>query len=130
MRSPPGPTPLPSPLSTQSTARRHAASVLPACFNLLRGNDGDLVMPKLDFQGREHSRLYRPELGIALQNELRALADIECIYEEQRDGLERSALPPSIKEHLANQLEERRASSRSPHGLSRSLRAFSSSCSP
>jgi hypothetical protein len=82
---------------------------------LLRRNDGDLVMAKLDFQGSEHSRFYRPELGIALQNELRALADIECIYEEQRDGLERSALPPSIKEHLANQLEERRASSREPH---------------
>jgi hypothetical protein len=82
---------------------------------LLRRNDGDLVMPKLDFQGSEQSRFYRPELGIALQNELRALADIECIYEEQRDGLERSALPPSIKEHLANQLEERRASSREPH---------------
>jgi hypothetical protein len=100
MRSPPGPTPLPSPLSTQSTARRHASSILPACFNLLRGNDGDLVMPKLDFQGSEHPGFYQPELGIALQNELRALADIECIYEEQRDGLERSALPPSIKSTL------------------------------
>jgi hypothetical protein len=76
---------------------------------------GGLVMPKLDFQGSEHSGFYRPELGIALQDELRALADIECTYEEQRDGLERSALPPSIKEHLANQLEERRASSREPH---------------
>src|SRR3954454_16259042 len=72
-------------------------------------------MPKLGFQGSEHSGFYRSELGIALQNELRALADIECIYEQQRDGLERSALPPSIKEHLANQLEERRASSRSSH---------------
>src|SRR3954454_174090 len=72
-------------------------------------------MPKLGFQGSEHSGFYRSELGIALQDELRALADIECRYEEHRDGLERSALPRSIKEHLANQLEERRASSREPH---------------
>ena len=97
---------MPSPLSTQSTARRQAASVLPACFNLVRGNDGDLVMPKLDFQGSEHSGFYRPELGIALQNELRALADIECIYEERREALERSAIPGSIKEHLARARRE------------------------
>jgi hypothetical protein len=45
----------------------------------------------------------------------RALADLECIYEEQRDGLERSAVPQSIKEHLARQLEQRRASTRDPH---------------
>ena len=35
------------------------------------------------------AKFYRPEVEIALQNELRALADIEALYEEQRDNLER-----------------------------------------
>jgi hypothetical protein len=59
--------------------------------------------------------LYGPELITALQNELRALADIECLFEEQREGLERSALPQSIKAHLSRQLEAQRATSRGPH---------------
>src|SRR4051812_17595985 len=44
------------------------------------------------FQGSKISPdLYGPELITTLQNELRALADIECIFEEQRNRLERSA---------------------------------------
>jgi len=37
------------------------------------------------------------EVEIALKNELRALADIEALYEEQRAGLERSAVAESIR---------------------------------
>lgn len=55
------------------------------------------------------------EVEIALKNELRALADIEALYEEQRAGLERSAVAESIREHIARQLEQRRASARDPH---------------
>ena len=73
------------------------------------------LMRKPNVQGSEDSEFYRPELGMGLQQELRALADIEYIYEEQRVSLERSALPPSIKQHLFRQLEERRAYSRGPH---------------
>jgi hypothetical protein len=42
-------------------------------------------MTKRHFQGSTASSdLYDPELEIALQSELRALADVEAIYEEQR----------------------------------------------
>ena len=90
--------PSPSPLSTQSTAR----PTLPPPARVLQFAAQKRRRPghaQARFPGSEQFRSYRPELGIALQNELRALADIECIYEEQRDGLKRSALPPSIKEH-------------------------------
>ena len=60
------------------------------------------------------SDFYRPELEFALRDELRALADIEATYEEQRDRLERAAVPQSVKDHLTRQLEQRRASARDP----------------
>jgi len=73
------------------------------------------MMPKRHFQApTSDAKSYRPEVEIALQNELRALADIEALYEEQRENLERSAVRPSVKEHLARQLEQRRASARDP----------------
>lgn len=73
------------------------------------------MMPKRHFRApTSDAKFYRPEVEIALQNELRALADIEALYEEQRENLERSAVRPSVKEHLARQLEQRRASARDP----------------
>ena len=51
------------------------------------------MMPKRHFQApTSDAKFYWPEVEIALQNELRALADIEALYEEQRENLERSAV--------------------------------------
>jgi len=72
-------------------------------------------MPKHHIRAEVAPEFYQPELGLALQHELRALADIDVIYEEQRQALERSAIPASIKEHLARELDAKRASSRQPH---------------
>jgi len=53
----------------------------------------------------------------AIEAELAVLASIEARYWDERATLERSAMPPSVNEHLRQQLEARRNTAREPHVL-------------
>ena len=59
----------------------------------------------------------RSVFGPAIDAELAVLASIEARYCDERTKLEASALPSSLKEHLREQLEQRRNTAREPHVL-------------
>jgi hypothetical protein len=61
------------------------------------------------------SYCYSAEAETALQEELRLLADIEVRYDEERQSLQRSALPGAVKARISRQLETVRESLRGPH---------------
>jgi hypothetical protein len=52
-----------------------------------------------------------------IEAELAVLASIEARHADELMRVERSAVPPSVKEHLRVQLEERRKAARQPHVL-------------
>jgi hypothetical protein len=58
---------------------------------------------------------YPDDLEPAMREELAILASIEARYEDELARLEQSVAPPSMKERLRVQLEERRKLSRHPH---------------
>ena len=56
-------------------------------------------------------------LGLAINSELAVLASIEARYAHELTRLESSGTPPSVKEHLRQQLDARRKMARKPHVL-------------
>jgi hypothetical protein len=60
---------------------------------------------------------YPPDLEPAIQDELSVLASVEARYADELARLEGSGDPPSVKEHLRQQLELRRKAAREPHVL-------------
>jgi hypothetical protein len=55
--------------------------------------------------------------GPAIDAELAVLASIEARYWNERSKLELSAIPTPVKEHLRQQLEDKRKMAREPHVL-------------
>jgi hypothetical protein len=55
--------------------------------------------------------------GAAIESELAVLASIEARYAHELTRLESSGRPPSVKEHLRQQLDARRKMARRPHVL-------------
>ena len=63
------------------------------------------------------SHLLSSGLGSAIDSELVVLASIEARYAHELTRLESSGTPPSVKEHLRQQLDARRKMARKPHVL-------------
>jgi len=69
-----------------------------------------------------NARIDQPEalasvFGPAIDAELAVLASIEARYWDERTELELSAIPIPAKEHLRQQLEDKRKMAREPHVL-------------
>jgi hypothetical protein len=60
-------------------------------------------------------RIDREEVEAAIRRELQILADIETQFENHRDGLDRSVVPPSMKVFIFGQMQWRRRLQRMPH---------------
>jgi hypothetical protein len=56
-------------------------------------------------------------LEAAIDTELAILASIEARYTDELTKLERSVTPPTVKDHLRDQLEAKRKMAREPHVL-------------
>src|SRR3954471_19978900 len=60
-------------------------------------------------------RIDREQVEAAILHELQILADIETQFENQRDGLDRSLVPPSMKVFILEQMRWVRRLQRMPH---------------
>jgi hypothetical protein len=72
---------------------------------------------KMSKNQANQSHLLSSGLGSAIDSELAVLASIEARYAHELTRLESSGTPPSVKEHLRQQLDARRKMARKPHVL-------------